>query len=395
MNESAPSSSILPRSLVIYLPDLSGGGTERLYLGLAPLFQAAGFRVTFLLDRKEGELLGNVPAGIDVIALNARRQIEALPRLIHFLRCNRVDLFLSAMEHMNIMAVLARILTRSSTRLVVTQHNNLSSQAARKALKFRVLPKLYQLIAARADALVAVSQGVADDMARCANIPGERINVIYNGAIRADFDMALREPLPPFWPEKGAVLLTVGRFVPQKDHATLLRAFARIPRQKAAWLVLLGEGPLRGEIEALARQLGIADRLLMPGFVQNPLPAMARADAVVLSSRFEGFGLVLAEALACGTSVVSTDCPHGPAEVLDHGRYGRLVPVGDPETLATAIVATLEEQSPDRAGNSMRGRLFSIERCAQNYLTLFNHLLQVRKRAADRQNAVLETPLPR
>ncbi len=361
-------------SLVIYLPDLSGGGAERLYLGLAPAFVEAGFDVTFLLDREQGELLGSVPAGTLVVSLGASRQLAALPRLVRFLRRTRPDLLLSAMEHMNVMSVLARGVSGARTGIVLSQHNALSEQAKRPGLKHRIVPLLYRLALPSAAAVVAVSRGVADDMAQRAHIPRERIQVIYNGAIRPDFEHAVGAATPAWWPASGRVILSVGRFVPQKDHATLLRAFARLPGDRADHLVLLGEGPLRPELDALARELDIAERLHMPGFLANPLPAMARADLVVLSSRFEGFGLVLAEALACGTPVVSTDCPYGPAEILENGRYGALVPVGAPGVMADAIAAALDTPV-DRVRLSARGRSFSIARCAADYLALFGQVL--------------------
>ena len=362
------------RSLVLYLPDLSGGGTERLLVGLAPAFLEAGLTVTFLLDRQRGMLLETVPDGVGIVELGAHRQIAAIPRLVRYLRKAEPDLLLTSMEHASVVAVGAQALAGVRTRIVVSQHNALSKQAAQRGVKYAILPSLFRLALPRAAAIVAVSEGVADDLAERARLPRRKVEVIYNGAIRPDFDRVLGQPLDVEWPETGPVVLAVGRLVPQKDHATLLRAVALLAQTRSIQLVILGEGPLRADLEALSHELGIAERVRLPGFAPNPLPAMSRADVVALSSKFEGFGLVLAESLACGTPVVSTDCPYGPAEILGNGEFGTLVPVGEPAALAAALEATLDTPH-DRAALTAQGRSFSVERCAASYLELFERIL--------------------
>ena len=163
--------------------------------------------------------------------------------------------------------------------------------------------------------------------------------------------------------------------VAQKDHATLIRALARVVQTRDLRLIFLGDGPLRGELSSLAASLGVADRVDMPGFVENPLPFISRSAALVLSSRFEGFGNVLAEALACGVQTVSTDCPYGPAEILADGRFGRLTPVGDPEAMAKAVLLALDEPIDPGLLRS-RGLVFSTQACASAYLSLFDGLVR-------------------
>jgi len=368
------SSRTAHRSVAIYLPDLSGGGAERLHINLAPAFVAAGYDVTFLLDRRRGELLERVPAGCSVVSLDTSRQLKAVSALARYLRETPPGILVANMEHMNIMALAARFLARAQTRIVVTQHNTVSEQAKRPSWQFRVLRPLYAGFLRFADAVVAVSAGVADDLARFARMPRQRIEVIYNGVIGTDHaQRAAVEPDHPFFSLPEPVIVAAGRLTAQKDFATLLRALAEVRSEPAPRLLLLGEGPLRAELQALAESLGIAQRLAMPGFAQDPLPAIRSARMLVLSSRFEGFGNVLAEALGCGTPVVSTDCPHGPAEILAGGRYGRLVPVGDSAAMARAIEAELAE-TPDRDALVARSAAFSVESCAQAYLTLFERL---------------------
>jgi glycosyltransferase involved in cell wall biosynthesis len=363
------------KSLVIHVPDLSGGGVERLQLDLAPLFTAAGLEVTFLLGADTGALRSQIPPGVGVISLNAPRQLMSLIPIARYLRRTCPDILLVNTEHPAILSLWARGIARSPTRVVVCQHNALSAQGRRPGWQFRMLPSLARLSFPRADRIVAVSLGVADDLAVSCAIPRDRIDVIYNGVVGSDFARKKAARLEHRWFGQGIpVVVAAGRFVEQKDFATLITAFKRVVDAREARLLLLGEGPLRETLLALALSLGIAERVDMPGFCANPVPFLNAASVVVLSSRHEGFGMVLAEALACGTPVVSTDCPHGPAEILEHGRYGKLTPVGDSEALAQAILATLRAPPP-RDVLEARGHVFSVTAAADRYLALFRTML--------------------
>lgn len=367
--------SLKGRSLAIYMPDLSGGGLERLQLDLTPLFIAAGLEVTFLLGTARGALLTQVPAEARVVPLNAARQLRALLPIVRYLRRARPAILVVHTEHAAIICLWARVIARSSTRVIVCQHNTASAQSQRARWQFRILLVLFRLFLGWADRIVAVSAGVADDLVASCGVARERIAVIYNGVVGSDFARKCAAPAAHPWFGAGVpVIVAAGRLVEQKDFATLITAFAAVARERDVRLVLLGEGPLRASLTELAHSLGIAERIDMPGFHANPLPYLREAALVVLSSRFEGFGMVLAEALACGTPVVSTDCPHGPAEILDHGRYGRLAPVGDPAALAQAILATLNAP-PLRETLASRGQTFSIRASAAHYLDLFGDIL--------------------
>jgi glycosyltransferase involved in cell wall biosynthesis len=327
-----------------------------------------GYRVIFLLDRVQGELLSQVPAGCEIKGLCGGRQIRALPKLVRYLKRTRPDLLIANMEHMNVMAVMARALAQAPTRIVATQHSTFSEQIKRRSWQFRALPLIYRLAMPFADAIVAVSRGVADDLASAAGLRRTAMTVIYNGVVADDFDTrAAREPEQQWFADGRPVVLGMGRLVAEKDFATLIRAFERVAQATDAKLVILGEGPLRASLEDQVKSLGeLSNRIALPGFVANPLPLLRRARLFVLSSRAEGFGNVIAEALACGTPVVSTDCPFGPAEILDHGQFGTLVPVGNADALGRAILNGLR-QEPDRAELVRRGRLFSVAKCASNY----------------------------
>jgi glycosyltransferase involved in cell wall biosynthesis len=362
--------------LVVYLPDLSGGGAERLHVRLAPEFLAAGLQVTFLVDRRHGELLDAVPAGVGVVSLGAARPLAALPRLIAFLRRERPEFLLVNTEHMNIVAIWAKLLSGTPTRVVVTQHSVLSQQARRPGWRFKVLPLLYRCFLGCAAAIVAVSNGVARELETICRLERGAVQVIYNGVVEERFAARLAGTVAHPWLDgRRRVLIAVGRLVATKDFATLIRAFAQAARARDLYLIILGEGPLKAELSLLAASLGVADRLDMPGFVARPLPFIQRSAALVLSSRFEGFGNTLAEALACGVQIVSTDCPFGPREILAGGRFGRLTPVGDVESMATAILLALDAPI-EPAILQARGASFSIETCAAAYLSLFDDLLR-------------------
>ena len=362
----------------MYLPNLRGGGVERMRLNLVPALEARGFEVAFVLDRAEGELLDAVPASVKVTVLGAPRTLAAAPRLAAHLRRERPDILLSGLGHNNVVALAAGRLSGASTRIVVSQHNYLSLEArAFNDPRYRVLPLLYRLALPFADGVIAVSQGVADDMAAATGLRRSRINVIHNPVVTADLAARAAAPvghaLAKAWLDDGArpVLVAAGRLVAQKDYPTLLRAFARLRAARACRLMILGDGPLLGELRALAEALGVEDDVLFAGFMANPHPCIKRAAVLVLASRYEGFGNVLVEALAAGTPVVSTDCPAGPTEILEGGRFGRLVPVGDAGALADAVAATLD-RPVDREHLSAAAKRFSAAAIADAYAARLN-----------------------
>jgi glycosyltransferase involved in cell wall biosynthesis len=294
---------------------------------------------------------------------------------VRYLRHERPQVLLSAMTDLNLVALWARRLARVHTELVISEHITLSQSvqagANRRKWRHRFLPPLVARTYPWAEAIIAVSAGVADDLSTVAEIPRERILTIYNPVVTPDLAEKSRASRdhPWFAPGSPPVLLAVGRLAGQKDFPTLLRAFARVRALRPARLVVLGEGKERTKLEALALELAVAGDVALPGFVLNPFPYMRRAAALVLSSVYEGLPGVLIEALACGCPVVSTDCPSGPAEILDRGAYGKLVPVGDDARLSAAILATLDAP-PDRNRLRQRAALFSEDDKVNQYLQM-------------------------
>lgn len=359
--------------IALFMPSFRGGGAERVMVTLARQFVEAGLRVDLVVAQKEGVYLPQVPDSARIIDLGAGRILTALWPLARYLRRERPRAMLSALSHANVIAVWARSLACTSTRLVLSEHTAASlSTAHSRQRRARILPVFMRRAYPRAEAIVAVSDAAADDLARLIGLARERITRIYNPVVTPElFELAAR-PLdhPWFAPGSPPVVLGVGRLTPAKDFQTLIRAFARMRRERRARLVILGEGDERGGLESLVRELGLDADVELSGFVANPWRYMARASVFALASRWEGFGNVLVEAMACGCPVIATDCAGGPREILDSGRHGILVPVGDPAALANAIAAQLDH--PLRDTIVARARLFSADAAAIGYRKLLD-----------------------
>ncbi|MCK4391570.1 glycosyltransferase [Candidatus Bipolaricaulota bacterium] len=359
------------RDVCLFLGSLHIGGAEAVAVNLVRGFLKHGLDVDLLLAREAGAFRTDVPQDARVIVFGARHAVGALPGLVHYLRHAKPDAILSSLSHCNLVAIWARALARVATRVVVSEHivgsaHRTSSLMSAKRL---IMNRLLRLFYPWADAIVAVSKGVANDVSHVTGIPRKRIRVIYNPFDIARLTAKSKEPLEHPWFKADAppVILAVGRLTRQKDFKTLIEAFKLVREKRAARLVIVGVGEASAQLEDLIRRSGQASEIAMPGFVENPYAYMARATVFVLSSAWEGFGNVLVEALTCGCPVVSTDCPSGPAEILEDGKYGHLVPVGDANAMARAILDTLENPlSP--AVLRRRAEDFSLDRIVGQYL---------------------------
>ena len=364
------------RRLAIFLPSLRGGGAERVMMNLANGFAGKGLSVDLVLVKAEGAYLKGVPDSLRVVDLDAGRVARSLPALVRYLRRERPDALLSAMNHANILALWARSLARTPARVTISEHNNLSASMQNvPSRRARLMPWLMRCFYPLADGIVAVSEGVADDLASAIRMPRERITVIYNPVVTPELLQMAREPLdhPWFRPGEPPVILGAGRLTRQKDFSMLIRSFALVRKERPARLLILGEGEERRDLEGLAGTLGIAGDIDMPGFVDNPYKYMARAALFALSSKWEGLSTVIIEAMACGTPVVSTDCPSGPREILNGGQYGSLVPVGNVEYFTRAVLEALEH--PFKLSSARLDR-FCPEHVMQEYLEVLGGRLQ-------------------
>ena len=359
--------------IAFFLPTLAGGGAERVALNLLKGMLERDISLDLVLADTDGPYLEQVPAGVRLVNLGTGRVTRAIPALARYLQENKPAGLLSHMNHANIAAILAKELARSQTKLVVVEHDTLSASKS-KLRRSQVLPPVMKWLYPRADAIVGVSRGVAEDLDCQLGFKAGTVKTVYNPAIDRDTISKSKMPLehPWFQADSPPVFLAVGRFTPQKDFANLIAAFALVRQQKNARLIILGEGDLRPDLEAQIQILGLSEDVLLPGFVQNPYAYMANSSALVLSSRWEGLPTVLIEAMACGCSVVATNCPSGPQEILAAGKYGLLVPIENAPALAAAMVQTLDHPV-DRSQSIDRGMYFSTERAVSEYLKLFDY----------------------
>lgn len=356
--------------LAFLLPALKGGGAERVALTLIKDFVARGHEVDLLLMQAEGELLSLLPANVQVIDLKADRIRQAVPAIVSYLRREKPDGIQVSMWSLTVAGIVAHRLSRSRARLVVSDHAAMSKQYGNSGWLRRTFMKWsIRLFYPLADARIVVAREAADDLARLTGLPRRAFEVVYNPVYppQSEADPAL--DVDGLWGGPSPRILNVGQMKSQKNQKLLLDAFARMTGHRDARLIICGEGELRGELEAHADKLRIAGNVSMPGFLADPTAFYRSADLFVLSSDYEGYPLVLIEAMRCGLPIVSTDCLSGPAEILGNGEFGRLTPCGDAERLAEAM---LDELAAARDSERLMARAEQLSgaHTADRYLEL-------------------------
>jgi glycosyltransferase involved in cell wall biosynthesis len=374
--------------IAVFVPGFAMGGVPRVMMTLAQSLTEHCPRVDFVVARADGptrSILSNEVRVVDLAALRhrelppgkvrTRTVMTSIPALARYLRRDRPQVLLSGGNYANFTAVVGRAVARVPTRVILSHHSDFERELAGKPFARWVARHVYP----RADAIVAVSQGVARSLSLGARIPAARITTIYNPAVPKNLQALAQVPLdhPWFGEDQPPVILGAGRFHPQKDFPTLLRAFARIRRDRPARLIILGSGKKPEDADklvALAGELGIDDDVEFPGFTDQPFAYMARAAVFVVSSAWEGLPTALIEAMACGCPVVSTDCPSGPAEILNGGEYGPLVPVGDADGLAAATLEVLDNP-PDTSALRARADEFSADVATARYLDVLRDVV--------------------
>ena len=363
-----------PLKVCCFLPSLAGGGAERITVNLLEALQDHPVQIELVLASAEGPYLESVPASVPVTSLDSKHVRQAISPLARHLKENQPDVLLSHLSHANLAAVLARKKSRTSTRLILVEHLTMSAYQG-QTWRDRLIRPLARLFYRAADAVVAVSSGAARDLEHQLGWKPASVRVIYNPVVDPGLHTNLQPLINHPWSQDHTIplLVAAGRLTPQKDFESLLHAMALVQEHQAVRLAILGEGECRSSLEALCQQLGLSSQVHFAGFVNNPHAWMHRADGFVLSSRWEALPTVLIEALACGCAITATDCPSGPAEILENGKHGILVPVAEPHSLSQGILQMLKRDH-DKEDARKRSQMFSHERAATAYMQLFNEV---------------------
>jgi glycosyltransferase involved in cell wall biosynthesis len=370
-----------------------GGGAQRDMVLLCNALVAKGARITILVLRDQGSLRGLLDTGIRVMPVAGQRLRYAIPGLRRAIRAIAPRFVVSSESALNLCSLVAvRTLPRRDRPQLLLREVGSPSIAQyrdpyrQNRVAYRILRHLY----GHADRIITLTEGARRDLAQNFSVPQQSMAVMRANAV---IPPAMVERIARWDGEAGReedLIVCVGRLSPEKDHSTLLRAMSLLPPQRPWRLAIVGEGPERPALEACVRQLGLAQRVTFAGYVADPFAWMMRARLAICSSVYEGLCNAIIEALACGTPVVSTDCPYGPREILQDGRYGALTPVGDEAALAAAVEAALD-QVVDRRFLMTRGLNYTADSAATKFLEIVADLPLHRSRA-DRPVVAASTP---
>lgn len=360
--------------ITIIMTHLSGGGAERVMLLLAKGLANKGFKIDFIVGNTSNYKAEKWPDNIHLIDLNVSRFIYALPKLVRLFRGYNTDYVLSALKLVNVLTICAAKIALLEAEIVISEHSTISEKIlnAENIKGKYIIPFLMKVTYPWATKIVSVSKGVADDLAQTIRINRQNIDVIYNPVIEDQmFDMA-NEPISHRWFEGDIpVIMGIGRLIKVKNFSLLIKAFTKVRKNRKCKLIILGEGEKRPQLKKLVKNLNMESEVALPGFYDNPYAYLSRADLFVLSSNVEGLPTVLIEALAFEIPVVSTDCPSGPEEILENGKWGTIVPRNNVEAMAKAMDKGLNSKPTNSKERAMH---FTVERAVQKYSKLISKL---------------------
>ena len=370
-----PASSMNTKKILFILNDLTGGGAERVFVNIANNFTEQGIGTEILLGRQEGVYLDILDPAIAIYELRASNFYQYFRKLRRFLRDNNYTHIFTASNYISAATILAKKKLKFPAKIIATLHYDLPYQLSILPLPQRILVKyLNKEFISKADKIVAVSKGVAEGFIKIIGVDERSdVKVIFNPVFDDSIYQKGREKIAEGIFDKGKItLINAGRLEEQKNHRLLIRAFQLLlANRENMQLLIIGQGSLDQELKNLVNELGLERNVHLIGFKQNPYAYMAQSDLFVLSSSFEGLPTVLIEAMALGVNVVSTDCPSGPAEILEQGKYGWLAKNNDAVSLATAIEQGLMNRK-DASFLQERAKLFHKKNIIPQYVDLLN-----------------------
>lgn len=367
---------IRQRKVAFFSYDMRVGGAEKMILTLLPRFINAGYSIDLVLIKKAGGFLSDVDPKVILVSLEKEHVSESLLPLIEYFKESKPDIFISNLTHLNIVSILAKIISRAKTKIVVTEHSAITANNLERGGKEAILVFFAKYLYPLANKTIAVSEGAAQNLIAAIKINPKNVMKIYNPI---DIDhihhLAKETNNEPWLAEKSIpVLISIGRLEQEKNFSFLLDVFQTLRKKRKARLIILGEGSERQSLEKQIIANGMQNDVKLLGVKTNPYPYIANADILLCVSKYEGFNITLAESLACGTPVISTNCPYGPAEILDNGTYGQLIPPGDRDGMVNAIIRAIDfpETLPSKEKLAERAHHFSVEKIFSEYQELFS-----------------------
>ena len=369
--------------LMIVIHSLRGGGAERVLINLLKGLDRSEFSINLVLY--EGVFDYPLPDNVEltILSIEASKNLFRLikgfvlkiARLALLFRRNTPDVIFSLLSSTNVAVIIAKLLSRAKSKVIVSEHTYPSVNLDNE-MYGGITKQFMKYIYPKADRIVAVSEGIKQDLVENLYLPKEKVKVIYNPVDIGEVEIRSREKVDhPWFHDELPIIVSVGRLTKQKGYPYLIKAFSMVRQSMPCRLVIIGDGEDKAKLIEMANELGVEKDSVFLGFQQNPFKYMAKSSLFVLSSLYEGFGNVIVEAMALGLPVISTDCPSGPAEIIEDKKSGLLVPVRDEQAMAGAMISVMtDELLRQYLGREARRRAgaFALDKITENYRRMFS-----------------------